>query len=297
MAEYNKQRFYWIKLTDRFMTSDTVDFLMEQKDGANYVVLYQMLCLKTINQNGELARTLGEIIVPYNAEKIQRDTKWFSIDTIRVALELYKKLGLIYEQENGVLRITDFDNMIGSQTISAYKKQEQISKRGGKKVEKIPPDKDIDKEEEKEKKDIYKYISKKEKESFVVDLDETYNKLLNFCREDCKVLYDRYQKKINNGNLNGAREVMDMLEEITETYTDEQLRALFRKANGMYWVQPKYQSIDFAYMLNHLNELQLQTNCEQTKFEEEKVNHYGNERQYTEEDYKKLFTDIDDIIF
>ena len=42
MAEYNKQRYYWIKLTDRFMTSDTVDFLMGQKDGANYVVLYQM---------------------------------------------------------------------------------------------------------------------------------------------------------------------------------------------------------------------------------------------------------------
>ena len=36
MAVYNKQRYYWIKITDKFMTSDTVDFLMEQKDGANY---------------------------------------------------------------------------------------------------------------------------------------------------------------------------------------------------------------------------------------------------------------------
>lgn len=158
MAEYNKSRFYWIKLTDRFMTSDTVDFLMEQKDGANYVVLYQMLCLKTVNQKGELARTLGEIIVPYDAEKIQRDCKWFTIDTVRVALELYKKLGLIYEQENGTLKITDFDKMIGSQTLSAYKKQEQLS-RGGKKVEKIPPDIDKDKDKDIEK-DIY--INKKE---------------------------------------------------------------------------------------------------------------------------------------
>lgn len=146
MAEYNKQRYYWIKLTDRFMTSDTVDFLMEQKDGANYVVLYQMLCLKTVNNDGKLTRQIGELIIPYDEEKIQRDMKWFSIDTIRVAMQLYKKLGLIYEQENGVLRISNFEKLIGSQTISAMKKQEQLANRGGIKVEKIPPD--IDKEKE-----------------------------------------------------------------------------------------------------------------------------------------------------
>lgn len=125
MAEYSTQRYYWIKITDRFMTSDTVDFLMEQKDGANYVVLYQMLCLKSVNNDGRLSRTIGEVIIPYDEAKIQRDTKWFTIDTIRVALELYKKLGLIYEQEDGILRITDFDKMIFSQTESAMRKQEQ----------------------------------------------------------------------------------------------------------------------------------------------------------------------------
>lgn len=162
MAEYNKQRFYWIKLTDRFMTSDTVDFLMEQKDGANYVVIYQMLCLKTVNNDGCLSRSIGEMIIPYDEEKIQRDLKWFSIDTIRVAMNLYKRLGLIYEQDDGVLRITDFDNLVGSQTVSAFKKQEQLKLRGGKqsgiKVEKIPPEKDIDKEKDikREDKDIYK---------------------------------------------------------------------------------------------------------------------------------------------
>lgn len=128
------------------MTSDTVDFLMGQKDGANYVVLYQMLCLKTVNNNGELSRMIGEVMIPYDEEKIQRDMKYFSLDTIRVAMGLYKKLGLIYEQENGILTITDFKNMIGSQTISAYKKQIQIENRGGKKVENFPPDKEKDKE-------------------------------------------------------------------------------------------------------------------------------------------------------
>ena len=158
MAEYNNQRFYWIKLTDRFMTSDTVDFLMEQKDGANYVVLYQMLCLKTVNNDGQLSRTIGEVIIPYEEEKIQRDMKWFSIDTIRVALNLYQKLGLIYRQENGMLKIANFENLIGSQTISAFKKQEQLKNRGGnlggQKVEFFPPEKDKEKDKDIEK-DIY----------------------------------------------------------------------------------------------------------------------------------------------
>lgn len=154
MAEYNNQRFYWIKLSDRFMTSDTVDFLMEQKDGANYVVLYQMLCLKSVNNNGELARRIGEVIIPYDEEKIQRDCKWFSIDTVRVALNLYKKLGLIYAQDDGILKIADFDRLIGSQTISAEKKQLQRSGGVDKCPPICPPDKDIEKDIEKEKDNI-----------------------------------------------------------------------------------------------------------------------------------------------
>ena len=51
------KRFYWMKLKESFMTSDTIDYFMSQPDGANYVVLYQMLCLKTINLLG--ARQTG----------------------------------------------------------------------------------------------------------------------------------------------------------------------------------------------------------------------------------------------
>ena len=158
MAEYDKSRFYWIRLTDRFMTSDTVDFLMSQKDGANYVVLYQMLCLKTVNNGGIMARKLGEMIVPYDIEKIQRDCKWFSVDTVRIALELYKKLGLIYENTEGVLVISNFDRLIGSQSYGAERKELQRSRvlsEGGQKVDICPPDKEKEKEIEIDK-ELYK---------------------------------------------------------------------------------------------------------------------------------------------
>lgn len=116
------KRFYWIKLKDTFMTSDAVDFLMGQKDGANYVVLYQMLCLKTANTEGRLERKIGEVIIPYDVEKIARDSKWFSVDTVRVALELYKALGLVYVDEEGCLVMANHSEMVGCSKTDEHTK-------------------------------------------------------------------------------------------------------------------------------------------------------------------------------
>ena len=123
------KRFYWIKLTKEFMLED-IDFLINQKNGAQYVVLYQMLCFATINTNGSCAYAVGEMIVPYDVDKIRRECKYFDNDTIIVALELFKKLGWVYEQENGVLQIADFDKKVGSETDYAAQKQRQRVGRG-----------------------------------------------------------------------------------------------------------------------------------------------------------------------
>lgn len=113
------KRYYWMKLKESFMTSDTIDYMMSQPNGANYVVLYQMLCLKTINTNGRLSRQIGEVIIPYDIPKIVRDLKYFNADTVRVALELYKSFGLIYEDVDGTLVLADHVNLVGSETDAA----------------------------------------------------------------------------------------------------------------------------------------------------------------------------------
>lgn len=119
------KKYYWIKLRDTFLTSEKVDYLLSQKDGANYVVIYQMLCLKTINSNGVLGTMIGEVLIPYDEEKIQRDLKHFNIDTIRIAFTLYKNLGMVYVQDNGLLKITEFNGMVGSETDYANQKRKQ----------------------------------------------------------------------------------------------------------------------------------------------------------------------------
>ena len=127
----NDKKYYWIKLKTDFFNQDTIDFLLSQNNGCEYVVLYQMLCLKTANNNGILATNVGEMIVPYDVSKIARDTKYFSEDTVRVALELYKQLGLIYEGDNNLLRIFEIERMVGTEsaTREAIKKREQRLKK------------------------------------------------------------------------------------------------------------------------------------------------------------------------
>lgn len=127
------KRYYWMKLKESFMTSDTIDYFMGLPDGANYVVLYQMLCLKTINTEGRFERQIGAVLIPYDVEKIRRDTKWFSADTIRVALNLYMQFGLIYTDENGVMVIANHKDLVGSETDYAIQKSNQRKLNSSKK--------------------------------------------------------------------------------------------------------------------------------------------------------------------
>lgn len=115
MAE---KRYYWIKLKDNFFDLEAIDWLMTQKNGCEYVVLFQRLCLLTANKNGELAISIGDMNVPYDAKKIARDTK-FSQGIVSSAMKLYKKIGLICEGENGILKIPIVAEMVGSETASA----------------------------------------------------------------------------------------------------------------------------------------------------------------------------------
>lgn len=138
MAE---KEYYWVKLDyKRFESGGDLDFLMGQKNGAEYVVLYMMLCLNTRNTNGEFVAKLGEVVIPYDVDKIVRDCKYFSRDTVIVALELYKQLGLIFQMDNGNLCISNHKQMVGSESKwASYKRKErQIGQSVGQLIGQCP---------------------------------------------------------------------------------------------------------------------------------------------------------------
>ena len=119
----NDKRFYWIKLKTNFFEQDAIDFLLSQPNGSDYIALYLKLCTMTANTNGQLATQIGEILIPYDAQKIARDTKYFSVDTVIVALELFKKLGLIYEANDNLLQIANYENIVGSSKMDEHAKR------------------------------------------------------------------------------------------------------------------------------------------------------------------------------
>lgn len=119
----NSKVYYWIKLKTDFFESDAIDFLLSQEDGCKYVTLYIKLCTMTSNTNGVSATKIGNILVPYTVEKIARDTKFFFADIVRVALELFQNLRLIVVSENNVMKIANYESMIGSETGWAQKKR------------------------------------------------------------------------------------------------------------------------------------------------------------------------------
>lgn len=122
MAE--QKRFYWIKLKeDFFINNEVTDWIISQPNGCEYIVLYLKLCILTANKGGRLAMEIGEMIIPYDINKIARDTK-FHIDTVVVAMELFRRIGLIYEESDGVLKIPYVDEIVGSESSSAKKVRE-----------------------------------------------------------------------------------------------------------------------------------------------------------------------------
>ena len=118
-----EKKYYWIKLKTNFFDLPTIDWIMSQNNGCEYIVLYQMLCLKTANTDGKLVSQIGEMLIPYDIEKIVRDTKYFSTDTVRVALDLFKNLGLIYVSDDNTMTISNYDEMVGSESQWAEKKR------------------------------------------------------------------------------------------------------------------------------------------------------------------------------
>lgn len=114
----SNKRYYWLKLKEDFFEEDTLAWLEEQENGKEYCLFYLKLCLKSIKTNGTLIRNVGHMLVPYDAKKLGEITKT-DLDTVLVAMELFKKIGLVQVLENGEIYMTQLENMVGSETNKA----------------------------------------------------------------------------------------------------------------------------------------------------------------------------------
>ena len=139
MAQYDKEtKFYWLQLKEDFFDNDAIEWLEEQKpNGRDYAYFYLKLCLKSLKSNGILIRKVGNILIPYDNKKLAELTK-MDFDTVTVAMELLKKIGLIEILENGEIYIKQLEQLIGSKSLGALKKQQQRF-LSGQKGDNCPP--------------------------------------------------------------------------------------------------------------------------------------------------------------
>jgi len=166
VANYEKnKRFYWLQLKEDFFEEDSIDWLEEQPNGKEYSLFYLKLCLKSLRSNGILIRKVGQMLVPYDHKKLAELTKT-NLDTVVVAMKLLTKIGLVEVLENGEIYLNQVEEMIGTQSVGAFKKQQQrltkskkengVNFLGEQGVDKCPPDtekeieknKDIDEEQQ-----------------------------------------------------------------------------------------------------------------------------------------------------
>ena len=117
-------RYYWLKLQETFFEDDTIDFIESQENGERYVLFYLKLCLKALKNEGKLIRYVGELLMPYDDVGLSKLTKT-DVDTVRSALILFAKIGLIKKLESGEIYLTQLNELIGTETSAAQRKRKQ----------------------------------------------------------------------------------------------------------------------------------------------------------------------------
>lgn len=112
------QKYYWLKLKNDFFDDDAISWMEEQEHGAEYVLFYLKLCLKSLKTDGILIRNVGDLFIPYDTKRLAEITRT-KFDTVVVAMELLKKIGLIEILENGELYLKQVQSLTGSETTKA----------------------------------------------------------------------------------------------------------------------------------------------------------------------------------
>lgn len=125
MADDTK-RYFWIKLTDDFLFGPELKYVLQQKNGYAYALLYEMICARFKNTDGKLIDVIHDIYIKYDETRLAKEfAQYFEHDTVILATVLFKQMGLIREDIDGIMYIPEYGSLIGSETEAARRKRRQ----------------------------------------------------------------------------------------------------------------------------------------------------------------------------
>jgi predicted phage replisome organizer len=110
-------RYYWLRLKTNFFENDDIKVIESQPNGAQYIIFWQKLMLKSIEQvEPGLLRYKEEI--PYDERTLATVTNT-DVDVVRSAVKLFAELHMVERRSNGDLWIAGVQDLVGSEVNSA----------------------------------------------------------------------------------------------------------------------------------------------------------------------------------
>jgi len=139
--------YFWLKLKNDFFNREEIKLIEAMPNGKDYIIFYMKLLLKSIENDGKL---YFRNTIPYSPEMLANITNT-NIDTVKVSVDMFLKLGLMEKWDDGTLFMIETQNMIGSESKWAkYKRLEREKKAEighcPKMSKKIPIDIELEKE-------------------------------------------------------------------------------------------------------------------------------------------------------
>lgn len=250
------QKYYWLKLKNDFFDDDAISWLEEQEHGSEYVLFYLKLCLKSLKSDGILIRNVGDMLVPYDTKRLAEITRT-KFDTVVVAMELLKKIGMIEVLEGGELYLTQVQNMTGSETAKAAIMRRSREKKklesaetacvidGGNNVtEELPEDSNnVDTEIRDKSLEIRDKNNKTSTKSKYVNYQEIFGLYHSICTSYpvLRGLSDKRKKAIK------ARARVHPIEDFQKVFENAEASSFLKGGNAHNW------SADFDWMLRDGN--------------------------------------------
>ena len=174
------KRFYWLKLQEDFFEDDTIDFIESQENGERYCLFYLKLCLKALKSEGKLIRYVGNMLIPYDEKGLAKLTRT-DVDTVRCALALFDKIGLVSRLDTGEIFINQLNEMVGTETDKAKLMRQKRAKEKliSNNVTPMLPECYTEIELEKEKEQEKEKETKKENPDYKKVIEQYFNNYKN----------------------------------------------------------------------------------------------------------------------
>lgn len=130
MAEYSKEKLFFLKLNKDFFDQYWVKILESEPNGDKYILFLIKLMCESISHNGYLRFNES---IPYD-EKMLAAITHTDIDVVRTAIDAFKNMNIIEFTEDRTLFIPMVPEMTTSTTEGALKKAGQrraLEDKGG----------------------------------------------------------------------------------------------------------------------------------------------------------------------